>query len=810
MSAPEEPKEPGVEADDPAAASGGNGTGTDTAEERLTERQRLELRQSEQEADKQARKEEKHSRKLSKPRVRKLRFAAVFAGLGLLAIVSWVFGVLMAVAGDLPDLEAEAQFARAENSIVYATGADGEKVELATLTGNNRRILVDSEEISLLMKQAVVAIEDERFYDHEGIDYLGLARALKEDIAAGGAVQGGSTITQQFVKNALAAQEDRTILQKLKESALAYQVERQWSKDKILTNYLNNIYFGEGAYGIEAASRTFFGANHSGCGEVNPSTGKQAPSCASQLRIEEAAMLAGMISSPSAYNPKTDPQDALDRRNVVLNKMRELDFIEMDDTGFDELTSISGPAISEVAPPQEESEAPYFTEWLRQQVVDRYGAGEAFGGGLEIRSSLDLELQQQAQEIVDTRLNGLGPTSAVVVIDNTTAEIKAMVGGSDFEESPFNLATNGRRQPGSSFKPFTLVTALANGKSSSDVYESKPVEIPFTNTIRNKNGKKKEVEELFKVGNYDDNYLGSASIATATTYSDNSVYAQLGTDVGTEKIAKMARDLGVQSKVPDNPAMILGGLKRGVTPLEMAYAYSTLANDGTRVSGTMASRGNGRGPVALEKVLANDKPVEDDLGASGENEKTTDQVVDPAIAQETTDILHTVVTSGTGERAQVGDDYIWGKTGTTDNNADAWFVGSNDAVTIAVWVGYAEGGIPMETEFGGLPVDGGTIPAELFADVLGAYNAIQAERGVGEDSGDETTTTATDSSVVPVTPEPAAPVTPEPVPIAPEPEPEAPPEEAPEQPATQPPTDGGGGGGATDETGGGAVGRTEP
>lgn len=718
--------------------------GDGSAEKELTDRQLSDLRDAHKQQHKEERKATRRERRDSRPQLKKLRFALVTAGLGLLAVVSAVFGVLMAVAQDLPDLEARAQYDRAENSVVV----DRSGQTLATLTGNEKRILLESEEIGLPIKDAVVSIEDQRFYEHRGIDYLGLARALREDILSGGAVQGGSTITQQFVKNALAAQQDRTVLQKLKESALAYQIERQWSKDKILTNYLNNIYFGEGAYGIESAARTYFGANHPGCGPVGDR-------CASQLRVEEAAMLAGMISSPTAYDPKVNKDAAVGRRNVVLDKMQELGRLELSEPDLAALKEISAPAPSKIEPPQEESEAPYFTDWLRQQIVDKYGAGETFGGGLKVQSTLDLDLQREVQAAVDSRIGGLGPSSAVVVLKNGSGEVLSMVGGTDFNESPFNLATNGLRQPGSSFKPFTLVTALANGISADTVYSSAPKELPFVNEVRKKNGKVKEVPELFKVKNYGDNYLGSASVATATTYSDNSVYAELGLDVGTDKIAEMAQKLGIHTKVPDNPAMILGGLKRGVTPLEMAFAYSTLANGGTQISGTMASRGNGQGPVAISKVTANGDKVADDLGASGGNEPVDKQIVDQGVADQAVEILHTVATEGTGQRALVGDDYIWGKTGTTDDNIDAWFVGANEQVTVAVWVGYAEGATPMLTEFGGQPVDGGTIPALIFNDVVTAYDELAPSPDPA--TGDETTSTTTTppAEAVPVEPAPA-------------------------------------------------------
>jgi penicillin-binding protein 1A len=358
-----------------------------------------------------------------------------------------------------------------------------------------------------------------------------------------------------------------------------------------------------------------------------------------------------------------------------------------------------------------------------------------------------------------------------------------MVGGLDYESSAFNAATNGFRQPGSSFKPFTLLTALENGISADSTWASQPVEIPFKAEIERKDGTTETVNEIFAPKNYDDSYLGSASLTTATTYSDNSVYAQVGMEVGPDKVAEMANRLGVQTRIDDNPAMILGGLAKGVTPLEMAYAFSTIANGGERISGTMGSRGVGKGPVAIEAVKDSDgDPVEDNLGASGENEETSEEVIDPAIAEQAKGILNTVVTSGTGENAAVSGDYIWGKTGTTDGNIDAWFVGSNEELTVAVWVGYSDGATPMETEYGGLPVDGGTIPALIFGDVIEAWNELQAGREADIDADAAEEEAVTESAPV----APAAPVEPAPAPVTPAPEEVVPAEPVPDESAPVP------------------------
>ena len=436
--------------------------------------------------------------------MRKLRFAFVILGLGLLAFVSWIFGIMMAVAQDLPSLENRQQYLEAENSVVY----DAYNNKLTTLTNNQGRILLDSAEIAPVMKEAVVAIEDRRFYEHNGVDYQGIARAVWQDVVTRSAQQGASTITQQFVKNALAAQASRTVFQKLREAALAYHLERNWTKDKILTEYLNEIYFGEGATGIEAAAKTYFSYNHPGCGET-----EDAEPCASELLPWEAALLAGIISSPSAYSPRAFPENAKIRRDQVLANMRDEGYITPEE--YAEYAEIPIPDDKDLTPPAENSAAPYFTSWLRQQLVDRYGAGEAFGGGLQIRSTLDLELQNRVQAITQSTLAGIQPTASAVVLDNETGGVLAMVGGSDFEASPFNLATNGHRQPGSAFKPFTLVTALQQGRSTSEVFTSAPQEIPFQVKVPRKNGNgDKVLNDTFNVSNYNDSYLGSASIAS--------------------------------------------------------------------------------------------------------------------------------------------------------------------------------------------------------------------------------------------------------------------------------------------------------
>ncbi|MDX6573481.1 MAG: penicillin-binding protein, partial [Gaiellales bacterium] len=578
-----------------------------------------------------------------KGQIKKLRVLIIVIGLALLAMVSTFFGMMMAVSSDLPDLENRTEYNASENSVVYDVNGN----KLGTLTNNNNRKLVESGDIAQSMKQAAVAIEDSRFYEHSGVDFRGMARAAFADVIPGGSTQGASTITQQFVKNALEAQASRTVFEKFREAALAYHLERQWDKDKILTQYLNTIYFGEGAYGIEAAAETYFGWNHPNCGQDGY------PKCASLLLPEESAMLAGIISSPSAFSPRANPQAAMDRRNLVLQKMAQQGYLTDADAASASQKPL--PAPSEISRPQEDSLSPYFTSWLRQILVDRYGAGRAFGGGLRIKTTLDLDLQQAAEGVVRNTLGGVTPTGSIVVIDNKTGGIRAMVGGLDYNDHPFNLATNGHRQPGSAFKPFTLITALEHGHSPSETYTSAPQELP----VPHSGGK-----EVFKVANYGDEYFGTSDLTTATIHSDNSVFAQLGENIfpapnrrlrdryiqkSLDAIAQTAHNMGVTTCFTcrpngtdrPNPAMILGGLVQGVTPLEMAHAYSTLADDGERVSGTLAA--DPGGPVPILEIK--DKNGHDIKG--GTNKTTHQREVPDSVASTTKSILTENVAIGT-------------------------------------------------------------------------------------------------------------------------------------------------------------------
>jgi penicillin-binding protein 1A len=753
-----------------------------------------------------------------KPKLKKLRLAAVIGGLSILALISTLFGMLMAVASDLPTLENRAQYERAKNSVLYADTfgckdlAEDPCQQIAKLTGNQNRILVGEGEISPNVKNAVIAIEDRRFYSHKGVDYAGIARAFAQDVLKRRAAQGGSTITQQFVKNALDAQADRSVFQKLREAALAYHLERQWSKEKILTQYLNTVYFGNGAYGIEAAVRTYFGdgdepderagAADSGVSYTPPVTEgqQQDPNAreAEDVAPDEAALLAGMIASPSMYDPVAHPQAARARRNLVLQKMLDMKTITKEQ--YDDAIRQSLPAEDDVDPPNTESQQPYFTSWMTEHLLRKYRPGKVFAGGLKVRTTIDPELQQAAESAIVGRLAGVGPDAALVAIKNGTGEVRAMVGGSDFNARPFNLATNGHRQPGSAIKPFILARALDDGIDPNSVWASQPKLFPFVNGHGQK-GK-------FPVSNYEDAYYGASSLWSATAHSDNSVFAELGMKIGRRRVAALAQRMGIRTKLSTNPAMLLGGLQEGVTPLEMAYAYSTIANDGKRISGSLAP--DETGPVAIQSVKEAD-------GTVRENKVLSEQVLPPKVAQVEKDMLGLVVSSGTGKAAQVGDEFIWGKTGTTENYGDAWFVGGNDDLTVAIWVGYADKLQPMQYEHGGSPVAGGTFPAEIFHDFMTSWLELRGqrrlERAANRDHGEDTTVPALPAAPTGTLPaSPAAPTEPDTggqqdqggggqqapkqkPPQNPAPAPEQAPTPAPEP--TQPPTGGGGGGGVS-------------
>ncbi|HEV2775659.1 MAG TPA: transglycosylase domain-containing protein, partial [Solirubrobacteraceae bacterium] len=641
---------------------------------------------------------------LGRPRLKRLRLAFILFGLSLLALVSTAFGMMMAVASDLPQLENTTAFRSAQNSVLVDVRGD----YLATLADQGR-IIVPSDDIALNMQHAIIAIEDERFYENDGVDLRGIGRALVQDIASGRAAQGGSTITQQFVKNATQAQSRRTVLEKIREAALAYHLTRKWSKRKILTEYLNSIYFGNGAYGIESAARTYFGATseHFGCGRPEHR-------CASELLPHEAALLAGMVASPSGYDPVVHREAAKRRRNIVLAKMHEQGYITRSE--YEGSIRAQLPSNESIRPPQAQAaskSAAYFASWVRQQVIDRFGPREALLGGLRVQTTLDLGMQRRAEDAVARWLGNppSGPQAALVAISNSTGEVRAMVGGHDYNRAPFNLATQGQRQPGSAFKPFVLATALRQGISPGSTWTSAKQVIQIPNS-----------SERFTVNNYENAYSGVSTLARATTFSDNAVYAQVGIKAGTKRIARTAERMGIRTPVSSNYAITLGGLRQGVTPLDMAHAYQTFATGGLLVSGSLGAPK--RGPVGIRKVSLRDNRER----VLRRNRPKRTRVISKDVAATTTGLLESVVKVGTAKAANLGKVRVWGKTGTTENYGDAWFVGGTDKFTVAVWVGYPGGLRPMHSEYRGEPVAGGTFPAHIWHDFMSAVLQGEQER----------------------------------------------------------------------------------
>ena len=688
-------------------------------------------------------------RRTGKPRIKKLRLLLIFIGLGILAAVSTVFGMLMAVASDIPQIENVTQYSSGHNSYLY----DDRGRPIGIFAAPDPEVVDQFDQISQPMRQAIVAIEDKRFWSDPGIDIRSLTRALAAD-ATGGATQGASTITEQFVKNALSEEDNRTILEKLREAALAFQLTHHWTPEKILTEYLNSTYFGNGAYGVESAARVYFGkelgydpaapgdGNTKACGDSTAQVPMQ--SCASRLNYRQAALLAGLVASPSAFDPVVNPVAAKARRDQVLQDMLQQHYI--DRTEYESGKNEPLPTSTDVEQAVEPNAAPYFTSWLRPQILAAMGLGHgvpardaeyrAYYGGLKIRTTLDLRMQQAADEAVSEELpSGPGwPTASLVAIDNKTGQVRAMVGGpivdgqEDYSQYPFNLATEAERQPGSAFKPFTLAVAFEHGFGPDSLFLSAPLSI----VVPNSGGK-----EIFHVVNFGNEYSGDITLQDATDFSDNSVFERLGWyglggTKGTTAIARMATRAGITTPVSTNPAMILGGLKIGVSPLDMAHAYETFATGGNRVYDPVLGSPD-EGPTGIESIQSTQGAHVDLV-----DHPKYQRVMPAAIATDVHNILEGVVSSGTGTAAAIPGVDVVGKTGTTSNYGDAWFVGWTPQLTVAVWVGFPNKLVPMSTLYNGAPVEGGTYPALIWHAFM-----VQALQILADENPQAKTTTST-------------------------------------------------------------------
>ncbi len=549
--------------------------------------------------------------------------------------------------------------------------------QIARVNAEERREFVPFRRVPDVVREAFLAAEDQRFYEHSGVDALAILRALWSDLS-GGRFQGGSTITQQLVRNTSDPYvgRERTLGRKIREAVMALRLERRFSKNRIFEMYLNQIYFGEGAYGIETAAQEYFGTH------------------VWDLELGDAAALAGLVASPTHYNPRADPEASGERRDWVLDRMVTLGFV----TAAEATEAKADPV--EVAPRQPQvSKAAYFVDWLTRDIRRRHGPDVMYRGGLRVETTLDLDLQRAAEQAIAGVLDLPGdPQAALVSIDVRTGGILAMVGGRDFRRSQVNLATGQGgtgRQAGSAFKPFVLAAALENGISAYDVYAA-----PSAITI-----------DGHSMSNYGGSSYGSLSVRSATVSSVNTVYAQLIDRVGPEKVVDLARSMGIRTDLPAVVSLALGTGE--VTPLDMTAAYATLAAGGIY-----------RRPTGVRWITDSRGEVVERLDTGGRRALPEDT------ANQVTDILLDVVAGGTGSAAALPGVAVAGKTGTAENHADAWFCGYTSEVATCVWIGYARGQIPM-TSVHGIAVTGGSLPADIWRAFMSVMPVPGGSPGIG-------------------------------------------------------------------------------
>ena len=538
----------------------------------------------------------------------------------------------------IPD--AASQFYDINGNVIYTTLSE------------ERRVPVSIDKIPKHVQQAFIAIEDNRFYEHSGIDYRGTARALVSTLS-GREVQGGSTITQQLAKNAFLTQE-RSIIRKIKEAFIAKELEHKYTKDEILTMYLNQIYFGQGAYGIESASLYYFGKH------------------VQNLDIAEAATLAAIPKSPNYYNPFENPKESKNRQELVIDQMVKYGFISADSATKAKAKKM----VYSTSHKQQNNPRGYFFDMISQKVIAEVGADALYKGGLKIYTTLDMDMQLAAEKAMRNLPNYYTdskkltqPQMALAAVDPKTGYVKAMIGGRG--QDKFNRATLAVRQPGSAFKPFVYLTAMQNGFTPASIIEDK----------------EEEFAKGWKPQNSDMQWHGKVSLRTALKRSINVPTIKLAREVGVDKIVANVEKMGITTLVDSgaysdvNLAMALGGLSKGVNPLEMASAYGVLATNGLYNK-----------PIALLKIVDRDGKV---LYQAKPQSK---RVVDAASAYLTTNMLEDVLVSGTGGGMGIGRPAA-GKTGTTDTYIDAWFVGYTPDLSTAVWVG-DDNNKPMQRMYG--------------------------------------------------------------------------------------------------------------
>ncbi|HEY3541277.1 MAG TPA: transglycosylase domain-containing protein [Gaiellaceae bacterium] len=608
-----------------------------------------------------------------KQRRRKAILLALLIGIPVAVVAAGAIGGTVAL-GARCNLTSLTPVAVGENSFVYA--ADGS--ELGVIPAERNRTPVSRDQMSPWVPKATVAIEDRRFYAHGGVDPVGILRAVVHDVRAGKVVEGGSTITQELVRNLYLSRE-RTLKRKLVEACLAIKLSHSWSKDRILTAYLNQVFYGNHSYGIEAAAETYFSNQ------------------ARDLTLEQAALLAGLPQAPSVYDPFRNPAAALARRNEVLHAM----LVNGDITSAEYQRAKTDPGLH-LKPGHrfQRIREPFFFGYVEQLLQDEYGSNTVREGGLRVYTTINPGLQRAATAAIKHTLTySSDPAAAIVSIDPRTGAIKAMTAVSPGNsKNQFNFVTTAQRQPGSTFKPVTLTAAVARGMDPFSVsYLSAPLHYQPDSTC-NPN----DPNCAWNVETYEHTYSGVESVASATLQSDNTVYARLALDVGPLNIYRMAQRLGVRTTLTDPtkqavPSITLGAI--AVTPLEMASVYATLA------AGGVYSK-----PMAITKVVLPNGKIDTDAGWG---EPKRERVVADWVASTVTKVLEENMLAGTGRGAHVYNHTDAGKTGTTENYADAWFCGYTPRLEATVWIGYPKAEIPMLSVHG-IAVSGPTFPAQIW------------------------------------------------------------------------------------------------
>jgi penicillin-binding protein 1A len=610
------------------------------------------------------RRQRRHRARLARRRHTKKMILGVFLGVLLL------LGVGGVTAGGIVftncSLSSLSPVAMGENSFVYAS--DGSLLG-SIPTAQNRQI-VKWDEISPWMPKAVVAIEDRRFYEHGGVDYVGIARAAVADLRARKAVQGASTITQQLARALYISNNERTVGRKLKEVCLARKLDNAWSKREILTAYMNQVFYGANANGVEAAAETYFSKH------------------ASQLTLVQAALLAGLPQAPSNYDPFYNKPAALTRRNEVLKAM----FDNKDISGAQYRQAVATPILLKSGKIYKNIREPYFFSYVTDQLVKQYGAATVSSGGLKVYTTINPRMQRLARRAIRNNLYlSSDPAAAIIAKDPRTGAIKAMTGIIPGKRNnQFNLLSQARRQPGSTFKTIVLTSAISQGMNPYTTYYTSA---PFTY----------QPDPSFKawsVHTYSNTYAGSLSVESATLQSDNTVFAQLTLDTGPQNVADMAYKLGIrQTKLDVVPSMGLGA--DAVSPLEMANVYATLAAGGVYSE-----------PMAITKVVLPDGSIDK---SAGWGKPKRERVVDDWVAYEVTKVLEANMTGGTAVRAYFGR-ISAAKTGTTEDHADGWLCGYTPQLATAVWVGYADAERSVYVH--GVAIAGGNIPASIWHDFM--------------------------------------------------------------------------------------------